>query len=1576
MHTRATRSQQARNPRRERERTRAQVVPDAAEQQMAQAGTPRYLEDQAEQTTEQLGGQQETPLGEPANAPLDAALDQGTDALDALPSPEQEQDEDSEGSEAQEVEQPPTHRNADAEADAPEELFSIEQGEAETADGSEDGGDGADDGGGGGEDEEAGADDAEAAEAEGGQAEDATGDDEASGDGEGEEGGAAGGGQGSGGGGGIGGGSADTAVPSQDALDALSTGDIALIDEELAEHQRWGAASERVGAAGSEDRARFITDQAGAGALGGFAHGGLMGAGIGFVSQGLEIGAARLVARLAGPALARSFPLPAIGAVIGGVFSAYDLATRDWGQTGETIGRFGEGGSIYEQLANSIAAVSEIIGIATAVLNVIAGVIGAISIAMWVITVLTVGVASPLAATLSTISMAIGIGTMILDGINALVLQRLVTLFRALHTFTSQADPTDVEQQGARINQAAAASAGFVGGLVGGVGGGAATSRGAARLGIGHPPPRVPDVDPPRAASGDGPTITADPPPAAAADAPGGMVTPDAPAPVAEAPAVPRETAGPVADAPAPVAEAPAAPRDVAQATAMDAPQQRRVSDDQTAPPSDSNATPSTEPQQLSLPGIDDAPAAPTASVADAPAAPAADSGGGATRGRMEALTDPLQLEAFTGAEPVPQGLEPGSLGSYGRAVDSPHPLMLESNPPGAPGATQRGGRMPQSGRQDAGVFYEHQAPARTMNEVLPGHEYDSPTGRRRGGRDVQEAPVISLPESVKSAKDALDAALLAEVRARQAAGEQVPPVEVTVRGAEHVQQVTAPPDVDVPGYQVSKNFLVEQDFFHDPRFGYQEGRSVPPGPDGQPLRDVSEAELGRFLDEAIDPLAAPPGTQLNLPGMEHPAPRPSVPPPEQLALPFPEMPDARQLELPFDAPRQVTDSGPTAPRQVAGGSTRNIMPLSPEVRARARQRAEQMGMPPENIHDYSGNTSYWPGMDQLLIGPDLLPKPPGERPPNLVNPANAALGPDAVIGHEVIGHREAAQAGQTRHADWHEEFQASTRAALHTPDLPRDQMWLLTQDAAARRRFQEEPGTIFVYTDRDGVPIRDSAGGGERPASHFRPEDQLPSVIIDYDRLGVPRPGARGAPQAEAPARSAAPQASAAELASMAATGATGAMATMPGGGSGGQGGGQGAGQRPGGTGGSTGPGQRTISATTAAEPRTAPRATETQRSAALASGARAGANAAIDTAAPGVRSAWNAYFGSGSREQREQRGGTVGAVIGGVAGGPLGAYVGQQVGSGVARRAEDFNAGLERGAQPVVEPVNPAYPPPPGNGTRQEIADMQNRLLAILQARAQAQTLEEMMSDDAQHHEANSAPLADYNQRTGQTISANQAHEQAVARRTAANQQQQAQEGNVTGTLQDYGNRAAGLATLTGPLRAFTRFTYLAHALPDSPNVLRGAKRGILKMNSDGQNFLNALDGIDGAVAEQQTAQPGRSAEVAANAGRLDAAAQGAAADQAQLATVQAEGQVVAQQNDARAADSRQREARAAQTGADLDGQAEQTRAEIASLTEQWQSWAQAHRQARADAMAQTRAAMIERGWQPREESEGGGS
>lgn len=339
--------------------------------------------------------------------------------------------------------------------------------------------------------------------------------------------------------------------------DSLDTGGIALIDEELAEHERWGSAAKKVGAAQSDERAGFLANAAAgdSGFMEGFAKGAGLGAGMKLAEKAIEKGAVKFAARAAarlGTQAAKFTPLPAVGAVIGGVMSAYDLASRDWKATGETIGRIGQGEG-YEGLANMIEAVSTIIDVTTAVLNVIAGIIGGISIAMWAISVATVGIASPLAATLSAIAAGIGIVTLVLDAINASILKQLVTIFRILHAFESEADPRDVVTQGKSIGAAAAAASGGLGGLAGGLAGGKAAEKGMKHFG-GKPSTPVPDHPSPPAASGDGPSVKAEP-----VTAEGGAPSADAPAAKAEVPVADA----PVADGPTAKAEPVAAPEPV-----------------------------------------------------------------------------------------------------------------------------------------------------------------------------------------------------------------------------------------------------------------------------------------------------------------------------------------------------------------------------------------------------------------------------------------------------------------------------------------------------------------------------------------------------------------------------------------------------------------------------------------------------------------------------------------------------------------------------------------------------------------------------------------------------------------------------------------------------------------------------------------------------------------------------------------------------------------------------------------------------------------------------------------------------
>src|SRR5262245_31404282 len=451
-------------------------------------------------------------------------------------------------------------------------------------------------------------------------------------------------------------------------LEGLAPGDLDLVDAELAEHQRWGTAAAEVGTAGSAERAVFVLAQIRDGFMQGAAGGAGMGLSIGLLHRGLasqatarvaarvatriegilaaRVGgrvaariaggvmgrtgaasqaAARLAGRLGsrlGPRVAaqtaRFTPLPAIGAVIGGVISFHSLYTRDWRQTAETLSHFGEGGSKYETLANSIAAISDIIDIISNVLNVIAGIMGIITLALWAAAVLTAGVLSPLAGTLTAISLAIGVVTLALDAINMIVLQPAVTLFRALHAFTSEADPREVVADGRTLSAAAANNGGALGGLLGAH---------AANIGSPRPNPESPDStrrgdDTPPPAGGEGPRVDFEahpqPPDVVSGTRPvegEGGAAPSTSAPAAEPVAAPPRPPEAAVETPAtPAAATP--PATVAPDVAAAAPPRTPSPAAETAPPSrpaapevEAPSRPAArEPEQLSLPGIESTP--------------------------------------------------------------------------------------------------------------------------------------------------------------------------------------------------------------------------------------------------------------------------------------------------------------------------------------------------------------------------------------------------------------------------------------------------------------------------------------------------------------------------------------------------------------------------------------------------------------------------------------------------------------------------------------------------------------------------------------------------------------------------------------------------------------------------------------------------------------------------------------------------------------------------------------------------------------------------------------------------------
>lgn len=260
-----------------------------------------------------------------------------------------------------------------------------------------------------------------------------------------------------------------------------AAGDLALIDEELAEHERWAGSFGSLGTAGSDARARFLLERTGKGAASGLGGGLGMGFAMGAIGGAVGQIAGRRLATLAVSRGATAVPVPGLGPAIGGVMAVAGLAMRDWGTTATTIGRMGTGEG-YEGLANDLEGLAEILDVACSIMDVVGGVLGGIAVGMWIGAVLSAGALSPLALTLSAIATGITLATTAIGIITSVVIRPAVTALRALHSFESQGDPAQIEAEGALLESAAGQVTGAVGGALGGRAGGRAGSRGGTHI--------------------------------------------------------------------------------------------------------------------------------------------------------------------------------------------------------------------------------------------------------------------------------------------------------------------------------------------------------------------------------------------------------------------------------------------------------------------------------------------------------------------------------------------------------------------------------------------------------------------------------------------------------------------------------------------------------------------------------------------------------------------------------------------------------------------------------------------------------------------------------------------------------------------------------------------------------------------------------------------------------------------------------------------------------------------------------------------------------------------------------------
>jgi hypothetical protein len=271
-------------------------------------------------------------------------------------------------------------------------------------------------------------------------------------------------------------------------------------------------------------------------------------------------------------------------------------------------------------------------------------------------------------------------------------------------------------------------------------------------------------------------------------------------------------------------------------------------------------------------------------------------------------------------------------------------------------------------------------------------------------------------------------------------------------------------------------------------------------------------------------------------------------------------------------------------------------------------------------------------------------------------------------------------------------------------------------------------------------------------------------------------------------------------------------------------------------------------------------------------------------------------------------------------------------------------------------VERVNPDYPSPPG--TPEQLSAIQDEIANLLAARAQAETAEATMDGEVQHHQSNQGPIQQAVQETAGAITAAQAHQQAVDRRKAANQEQQQRQQESQGLVAGYPSRAAGMTALTIPLGIFEGFTSYASELPGDFG------QNMLRMNGDARHIQEAFAQMAVSMATQNDAQPARQQELSGDAGRLDGAAEQAVTSEQDLQTANDGAQGLEQANQSKideAVDSKNQctaEKDELTTAADLKKQRAQT------LTEQLQAWATAHKAARDAAIQATRERLTAQG------------
>ncbi len=285
-------------------------------------------------------------------------------------------------------------------------------------------------------------------------------------------------------------------------------------------------------------------------------------------------------------------------------------------------------------------------------------------------------------------------------------------------------------------------------------------------------------------------------------------------------------------------------------------------------------------------------------------------------------------------------------------------------------------------------------------------------------------------------------------------------------------------------------------------------------------------------------------------------------------------------------------------------------------------------------------------------------------------------------------------------------------------------------------------------------------------------------------------------------------------------------------------------------------------------------------------------------------------------------------------------------------------FNAQFMADFPPVagVERANPAYSEPPC--TPAQIEAIRGHINELRQARAQTAHAQQQMDQQIAVHSANEEPLQQTVATTEAGCTALEQHGDRVQSTAAANEGQQQRQQEVNTTVAQYDDHSGAIDSLRTPLRAFQGMMDLASYLPGE------AGQAMQDMNNDATQMLSSFDQMDASMAEQNATGQVCQQQLGDEATQIEGTSTQAQATSETITTANEDAVCLQQQNQEAIADATQRRADAAGATSELDGQIQSQESQAESLSQQLQTWAQAHRAARLSALEATRAKVEENG------------